>query len=106
MSGSDGAGLRKWTLETRQLLQGVLLKGAMVSENGSGEHFRGEKSVLVSLWKEARAAGRGGDLLGNTLAAEPGAGPSGTVSGRLWGTERGGGGCAGSRVPLGTLQAR
>ena len=73
MSRSDGEGLRKWTLETRQLLQGVLLKGAMESENGRGVHFRWEKSVLVSLWKEARAAGHGGDLLGSTLTAEPGA---------------------------------
>lgn len=68
-------------------------------------HFRWEKNVLVSLWKEARAAGHEGDLLGNTLAAEP---RRWHLRHRLWppvGTERGVGGCAGCRVPLGALQA-
>ena len=72
---------------------------------GAVVHFRWEKNVLVSLWKEARAAGHGGDLLGNTLAAEP---RRWHLRHCLWlpvGTERGGGGCAGSRVPLGALQA-
>lgn len=84
-SKSDGEGLRKWTLETRHLLQGVWLEGSVGSRDWEGVHFTWEDNVLVCLWEEARAAGHRGDLLRMHRARRWHLQAQGGISGRPWG---------------------